>query len=192
MLVHELAHLRQHLSRPRFLLGRPDGAADADERAAAALTSLVRPGVGTAGAGRPTSTAGRVQDLPVAPGAGAGLVELVRTTARESVADGLGPAGLARHEVAPAAPAGPAGPAGGAGIPVGAPSAAPTVAPTAAGLPSAPGAPAAAAASGAGVAAGGPAATLLTDEVVDGLVDALERRLVAELERRGGRYTGVF
>ncbi|MBX9247138.1 hypothetical protein ICW40_20305, partial [Actinotalea ferrariae] len=62
------------------------------------------------------------------------------------------------------------------------------------GVPAPPAASGGAGGAGAGVGtvAGAPAATLLTDEVVDGLVDALERRLVAELERRGGRYTGVF
>jgi hypothetical protein len=46
-------------------------------------------------------------------------------------------------------------------------------------------------ASGTG-ASGEPGAPVLPEQIVDSMVDALEQRVLAELERRGGRYSGAF
>ena len=39
---------------------------------------------------------------------------------------------------------------------------------------------------------GGTGTDGMSDQMVDRLVDALEQRVLAEVERRGGRYSGLF
>ncbi len=188
VVAHELAHARNPVTRPRFLLGVPHGGIDADERNA---LGIGRRFAAAAGGGADAVRAGIVDDLPVG-----GLTRVA------------GFAGQARDAVS-----GYAGDAvGGAGPPdlgSGAP-----------GLPSLPGAgmPGAdlgAAASGAASAAMGAAGSAVDSVTgalsaaagadgtpggapppstvdIDRLADLLEQRLLKQIERRGGRYAGVF
>src|SRR5204863_935423 len=61
VVAHELAHTRNPVSRPRFLLEVPHGAADAEERAAQAVGRRVQ----AAGDQVASLGAGIVGDLPV-------------------------------------------------------------------------------------------------------------------------------
>ncbi|HET9656121.1 MAG TPA: DUF4157 domain-containing protein [Kineosporiaceae bacterium] len=89
------------------------------------------------------------------------------------------PGGFAAQASAlPASFSGPAAPGGSGGAPAGSPAPGPA-AWTAGAATADPAAP---------VTAPGP----LPEHVVDGLLDALEQRVLAELERRGGRYAEVF
>lgn len=140
--------------------------------------------------------------LPVAGVAGA--AQLAHEAARAAVAERLGAAAPTRPD-ATAAPAGAAlpgaaGSTGGRMMP-----ALPPAPPGMAGVaaehhPAGPRSPARGADrtpaspdavhTGAAASAGNPPAA--TDSAFDDLLDALEDRLLAELERRGGRYAGVF
>jgi hypothetical protein len=139
--------------------------------------------------------------LPVAGVAGA--AQLAREAARAAVAERLGAAAPTPPDqtAAPAGEAlrGAAGSSGGRVMPA-LPPAPPGMAGGAAEHPAGPRSPARAAGrtpaspdaadTGASAAAGNPPAA--TDPAFDDLLDALEDRLLAELERRGGRYAGVF
>lgn len=211
--AHELAHTAEHRSArnavatvaPRFLVGSLGRGADAGERRARQVGDAVQAAAGRAASApgessaavRPTVDVGR---LPVGGGGGpaaGGLpdstVSAVAAGVRGSstpTAAGAGTVAGVGSEIAEAIPpageavraaANRASPAGTAvspavsptGVDVGEAGAAALRPPTAGAQPS-----------GATVA-GVPAD-------IDGLVDALEERVLAELERRGGRYAGVF
>jgi hypothetical protein len=190
VLAHELAHVAERTPRPRFLLGSPGGAHDQGERQARRVGEAARAGaanlVGAMAAGLPATVAGgsRVADLPVGGGAG------VAGAARQATLNAAGLTGGAASIVAEAAdPAGPPVPAMTA---AGASSAAPGEV----GVGSWTGTPAgpatATAAAGPAAAGAAPGGGALGHSQVSELVEALEERLLAEIERRGGRYAGVF
>jgi hypothetical protein len=220
VLAHELAHLRQPLGRPRFLLERATSTPDADERAT--VQRLARPGapLTTAGTGAGIARAtgaGIIEDLPVAPGGTGGLLEAARAAAREELAtltgggDRTGPAaglegplattsepmatwtagaftdpGSALSPGSAPFPVGPAPTGNGTGPTTGLEPTVRTAFSAGASTLFGPGT-----ASGAG-ASGEPGAPILPEQIVDSMVDALEQRVLAELERRGGRYSGAF
>jgi hypothetical protein len=203
VVAHELAHLRRPAARPRFLLrsahtaagdGGSDagGAGDDEERAALAMGRRVQ----SAAASAEPVSAGIVDRLPVTGPNGAGVVEAARRAALAAVEE---------SELARTAAAGPAGQAG---------EAAPTVAWPAGGVGGGAGPDAAAALQspqspqslaggptqqgGAEGPAHGPSAqpgsggTAAGHVDIDRLAEAIEERVVREIERRGGRYAGVF
>jgi hypothetical protein len=217
LLAHELHHLREPVTRPRFRLAAPTGTLDLEERGARAVeTSLAGhalAGTGITGGNRPTSpvSANMVSRLPVGP----------TSLPRRSGPAGTGPSAetvnaralsaAAFTHVAPmhtsvADPPGWLPPQGAlvasptAGVPAGGTLADTTSQGSATpssiqpdGVTSALAAPAASVA--AAVAATSTMVTRsapLSEDVVDDLVDALERRVLAELERRGGRYSEAF
>ncbi|NLT55647.1 MAG: DUF4157 domain-containing protein [Actinomycetales bacterium] len=216
VIAHELAHLRQPLARPRFLLGIDRGDLDADERRAREFASGV-PGIGgSVSLPGPVSSAGLVEDLPVAgtpnptglaraamerygglaaTGAAGAVTAAAGVPGHLDVPGGLTPAGLASGgfdltggATALSRAGGLA--AGGSGSPADAADAGPGTGP-------APGSAAGPAAAPGGAAAGtnplaGQAPERLSESVVDRVVDAIEQRVLAEIERRGGRYREVF
>jgi hypothetical protein len=206
VLAHELSHARQPVGRPRFLLGIPSGAADADERTARSVGQRVGGGllgatsVGTAadqgsaeahrfGDQAGAMSAGVVDRLPVGGGAAAATVAN----------------GLPANEV-PDAPTG--------SVPDGAPAALAALLPLlnraenaetqtaqavehAAGAAgdtahSAENAAGQTAAHAAGTAANQVPGQLGQGADLDRIVEKLEQRVLRQLERRGGRYAGVF
>jgi len=191
VLAHELAHVAERTPRPRFLLGSLGGAHDQGERQARRVGEAARAGaadlVGGMAAGPLAAVAGgsRVADLPV--GGGAGVAGAARQATLNAAA---GLTGGAASTVAEAADL--AGPAVPAMTAAGASSAAPgdVGAGSSTGTPAGP----AAATAAAGPAAPGaaPGGGTLSHSQVSELLEALEERLLAEIERRGGRYAGVF
>ncbi len=191
VLAHELAHARRPVRRPRFLLAGTPAPVDDDERDAVAAgqrflggglpgrTRLPRPDTGTTAAGE--VGAGIVDRLPVGAGLGA-VGDLATRAARAAV--------LEASAVLPAHAEVLAG--GGAGPPRTVPEPGGTVPVEAAGTPVA------------GVSTGPPpppgragqatppqpggAAPLDADRVIE----LVEQRLQREIERRGGRWAGVF
>jgi hypothetical protein len=251
VLAHELTHARQPVGRPRFLLGIPSGAADADERTARSVGRRVRDGllgatnagatdIGATGIGAAEAaarkvgatevgaaeqvrfaegqrfsdqtgamSAGLVDRLPVGGAAAAGMLgapsNVVPNEVRSALPGGLPgavPDGLP-SAVSGAVPSGPA-----ALLPM-LGSAESTAEPTARTLEHAAGSATHLADQAAGQAAGqatgspaghpgeqsagqaaGQAGHSAAD--LDRIVEALEQRLLRQLERRGGRYAGVF
>jgi hypothetical protein len=187
VLAHELMHTRYPVSRPRFLLAGTSAPVDDDERAALA-TGRGLLGGGSGGPGG--SGAGIVDRLPVGAGIGA-VGELATRAARAAVLEATAAASLLAADrpgsvTAPAAtvPTAPdatvtegAGSTG--GVAVGGPNT---------GLGGGPG-------TGQppgqthGVAAGPGGGTALD---ADRVVELVEERLLREIERRGGRWAGVF
>jgi hypothetical protein len=234
VVAHELAHARNPVTRPRFLLEIPDGSADADERTA---LSVGRRFQSMAAGGGDTIRAGIVEELPVG---GLGRVGGIAGQARAALTGGgpLGGAafsggalGGALGDAAGGALSGGAlsgAAALGSGALSGALSGAGALAedtlegelpdvgmpqlPGTGGAPNWPGAGmpgadltgagggvagAASAAmgaitsvTGAGSAPGG--ANPPSNVDIDRLADLLEQRLLKQIERRGGRYAGVF
>lgn len=178
LVAHELAHLGSAVVRPRFLLRDRAAHVDDDERHALGVGDAAGPGVA---------------GLPVA-GAGRGVLEVARRAAAAAVAEALpataGPVGTDGGEGATAEPVG----WGGEPSPGGASeSTASRTAPAAPGPVGAPGGQpgAASAPTGAtGAPNAAPGTGVLPD--MDRVVEALEERLLVELERRGGRWAGVF
>ncbi|GID92477.1 hypothetical protein Adi01nite_18890 [Amorphoplanes digitatis] len=189
VLAHELTHTRNPVRRPRFLLGGMSGLLDDDERSALA-----------AGADRlkaaPEAAAGIVDRLPVGGGIGAvgevatraaraavleataspiasaaGWAQNARSTATEAMSTATGLVDGATDGLAD----GLAGATGAVTDAVGAATGAVGTAVNAVGN----------AASG---LAGKAAAALDPDKVVE----IVEARLLREIERRGGRWAGVF
>jgi hypothetical protein len=177
LLAHELAHTRSPVVRPRFLLAGHDHVPDSDERDA--LDAGARAAQGG------THSAGLVDDLPVGAGAG-GVAEMARRAVRAALAGAAaGPA--AGRTIGPAA----SWPTGGAAEDVLPEASSDGPPPGAAAAPARAAAAApAAAAPASGPVGGAPAPADLPD--MDRLVEALEQRLLVELERRGGRWAGVF
>lgn len=234
-LSHELVHLRQPLSRPRFLLRRPGQTLDADERRAAAAAAAWpagpvaavmggRPddvGLGRAGPPRPLGLGAPVSELPVTRPAAA--ADVAGAAPRQAVAslgavttqppmtlpafghgpgDGwsLGdpvPSGLATTQLSGAWRTAAGVSQASASIPAFGqpPTAGPHTALDAASTAPLPDAAPAASQAGATSSDQQPASALSVaslEHLMDGILDALEQRLVSDLERRGGRYAGVF
>ncbi|MEU0885665.1 DUF4157 domain-containing protein [Lentzea sp. NPDC005914] len=195
VLAHELTHTRQPVTRPRFLLRRATGAVDSDERAALSANRTVRrwPDLTSGPAGALSTAAGVVDQLPVG-GAGAAVAEAAATAARAAVVETFASATGGRSALAAA---------GGA------------VDQTLSQVAELPGVPGSDARSLSGqaqatvstvagrtadqvpvTAAGQQAAGQQSVQAgridIDRLTRELEQRLLRQLERRGGRYTGVF
>ncbi|WP_370964400.1 DUF4157 domain-containing protein [Amycolatopsis sp. cg9] len=164
VLAHELAHARRPVGRPRFLLGLPEGAADEDERAARSAGEAVR-----STADRAVS-AGVVDRLPVGGAGAGGVVDVATQAAKAAVADEVAQARQPVTQYFGAAAQVAAGEAR-------------DTAGEAAG-------PVAETANRAAVtvASGPPGAGVDLDRIAE----AIEARVLRQLERRGGRYTGVF
>jgi hypothetical protein len=192
VLAHELAHTRRQVSRPRFLLASATGPVDEDEREALAVGHgrLRHGSPGTTVAPQGSVAAGIVDRLPV--GAGVGPIGELSAGAgvRETTAASSSFAPSARGAVINAATADEAASgnaAGGAGLGGGGGD-------TASG--------------GTGADAGGsattppgstpggsqppPAAGGGVPLDPDRIVELVEERLLREIERRGGRWAGVF
>ncbi|MCW6006168.1 DUF4157 domain-containing protein [Micromonospora sp. CPCC 205371] len=205
VLAHELSHARQPVRRPRFLLASMSGAVDDDERGAlAAGRGLIASGTsaaGLAGGGGPETGAGLVDRLPVGGGVGAvsAVTEVATRAARAAVIEagaspsggtglggmglgGMGLGGMGFGDLAGGFPGG-----GGNSVATDAPTSAPesgTVSGTASGGTGAANDSTTAAVA---VTAGGNAGVDM-----DMVVEAVEERLLREIERRGGRWAGVF
>ena len=198
VIAHELAHARRPLPRPRFLLPDRHGQHDDEERFAAERGESAAAGLGALlSANGRFPAPGSTGELPVG-GTGAAAAASVAASVARSVlseafgGDGQGGAagragaadsGAGAMAATNASAPGVALPAFGAG----------TTAATATAVPgpsAAEGDPDGGAAAGASPAAaqGGAGSALDLDE----LVASLEDRLIRDLERRGGRYEGVF
>ena len=198
VLAHELTHTKSPVRRPRFLLSGASGLLDDDERQALAA--------GQERLGQATSTgAGIVDSLPVGGGGMGAVSEVATRAARAAVIEASGsPMGGAfggMQSAAGNAFSGMAGMAGDAmsglqsaaghaagdaaeGASAAVSDAAGSVTGAVAGAAQAAGG----AAAGAGAAGAGAAKPLDPDQVVE----IVERRLLREIERRGGRWAGIF
>jgi Domain of unknown function (DUF4157) len=180
VLAHELSHVAERAPAPRFLLGSLGGAVDEGERRARQVGAAV--GAGTLGAAGAAPGAlgavlagSQVADLPV--GGGAAMAGAVRQAVAGPLESAAGVAAATGERVAGLSP--PALPApGDTGATMGAAAAV--------------GSAAAAAGPAAATLAAGPAGAPMSHGQVSELLEALEDRLLAEIERRGGRYAGVF
>jgi hypothetical protein len=172
VVAHELAHARNPVSRPRFLLEVPHGSLDADERSALSVGRRVAE---TAATG-----AGIVGNLPVG---GSGRIPDVGAAARSALPDVSLPDLHAPDLHAPDLPA--------PGLPGPDPH-----------LPQLPGVGAAVSSleqqAGSAVTQAGTAAVQAASGAagggvdIDHLAEVLEQRVLRQLERRGGRYSGLF
>jgi hypothetical protein len=182
IIAHELAHARQPVSRPRFMLGIPHGVADTEERAAQAIGQRVQAAgdaVTSTGAGMAAGIgAGIVGDLPVG-----GLGRVLPGGGRIPDVDGMLNQAVAGHLPQVDFPQVPD-----MHLPGGATAA----------LEEAGGAVthAASALTGSATSAvhalSGAAANALGGLDIDHLAEVLEQRVLRQIERRGGRYTGMF
>lgn len=168
VLAHELSHARRPVRRPRFLLAGLSGAVDDDERAALAAGG-VRQGGTPNDAG--TVSAGIIERLPVGSGMG-GVTDVAARVARATLIE----AGASMPSPYPEQVMGNASPTTQE-------AAVPTAAP--------------AVQAGATTGAGGGKATEASRTGpqpldVERVVEAVEERLLREIERRGGRWAGVF
>ena len=182
VLAHELTHTRNPVRRPRFLLGGGSTLLDDDERQA---LSAGRDRLAQAS----TTGAGIVDSLPVGGGLGA-VGDVATRAARAAVLEASGsPMGGAFPGLS--AGAGPAS-AAAAGVEQAGSAAMGTASATldsAAGAVSQPAtAGSGALGSGSSAAAGAAKAALDPDQIVE----IVEQRLLREIERRGGRWAGVF
>ena len=200
VLAHELTHTRSPVRRPRFLLDGASGLLDDDERQALDAGRRAVTQAGTAasrsGATAMQTGAGIVDQLPVGGGIGA-VGDVAQRAARaavlEATASPLGGAAGAFGGMA----AGASGTFGAMSEPVTNAAADPSGDP-AGGVSTAGGGTAgggtaggATAGGGAGTAGGaGPAAKQALDP--DKIMEVVEQRLLREIERRGGRWAGVF
>lgn len=200
VVAHELTHARRPVSRPRFLLEGLHGGGDDDERSALALGRRFAGSLGGAVTGGADEIrAGIVDELPVG---GLGRVTGALGQARDAVGGGLPDVGAAAGGAVSEFVSG-----GGAGWPgAGMPGAdvgtaagdAVSGAASAAmgGASAAMGAVGSVVDAAAGTVAhadgtpGGAAPPSTVD--IDRLADLLEQRLLRQIERRGGRYAGVF
>ncbi|MFC6016060.1 DUF4157 domain-containing protein [Plantactinospora solaniradicis] len=190
VLAHELAHTRQPVRRPRFLLAGGAGLLDDDERQAVATGRDLLAGNLPDAAGD-TIAAGIVDRLPVGGGLGA-VRELVTQTTHAVIE--------AMPQLPGAVPGMDAGPAGAyAGLPTVSGPLGPGAEGPVPGDPARPdgnggstgGSTPAGGGTPAGAAAGGtPSPDTPLDP--DRVVEIVEERLLREIERRGGRWAGVF
>jgi hypothetical protein len=187
VLAHELTHTRSPVRRPRFLLDGVSALLDDDERQA---LSAGREKLGQA----TTAGAGIVDSLPVGGGLG-GVSEVATRAARAAIIEASGsPMGSAFSGMQSAAGDAFSGLQGAAGSAMsGMQQAAGSAISDVAG-------DVASAATGAvdGVAQGvvgavtGGAGAAKAPLDPDQVVEIVERRLLREIERRGGRWAGVF
>lgn len=203
-LTHELTHLRTPLPRARFMLSEtdhghgPDHEADHDERTALVAGEFAETGPTGGGREDTARSAGIVGDLTVS---GAAAVAQAVRAARQVATEVLSPRGAAAGLPDTLVPASSGAGAGGAsGLPASTDGSAQITAQTSTGElngesntegPTASGGHGGAARSGT-VGRPGPSAASLDEGFVDALVVALEARMLAEAERRGGRWAGVF
>ncbi|MEU4237146.1 DUF4157 domain-containing protein [Actinoplanes sp. NPDC026619] len=189
VLAHELMHTRSPVRRPRFLLDGASGLLDDDERQALA-----------AGKQAATTGAGIVDSLPVGGGLGA-VSEVATRAARAAVIEASGsPMGSAFSGAAGDAFSGLQGMAGNAmsGVQEAAGGAVSAAGQAAGGVAGAAGGVAGAAGGVAGAVGGAVGAVADAAGAVkhaldpDQVVEIVERRLLREIERRGGRWAGVF
>jgi hypothetical protein len=180
VLAHELAHVRRPVRRPRFLLSGASSLMDDDEQEALATGQ---------GLGRNPVGAGIVDRLPVGAGLGA-VGEVATRAARAAVIEATAAMPAFPSGGGLGAPAFPSGGGTGAAFPA-------ETAPGALGQPGgsdvagpqvSAGAPTAPATGQQPAAEHGVAAVLDADRVVE----IVEERLLREIERRGGRWAGVF
>jgi hypothetical protein len=184
VVAHELAHTRNPVSRPRFMLGAPHGAADLEERAAQAVGQRVQ----AAGDQLGSMGAGIVGELPV--GGAANLGAAARSALSGHLPD------VPDLPSLPGMPSPPDVQLPDAHLPdVHLPNGALPRVPdmhlpgsATAALEQAGGAVShAAAALTGGTPGGGPGGL-----DIDHLAEVLEQRVLRQIERRGGRYSGMF
>jgi hypothetical protein len=195
VLAHELTHTKSPVRRPRFLLSGASGLLDDDERQALAA--------GRDRLGQATSAgAGIVDSLPVGGGGMGAVSEVATRAARAAVIEASGsPMGSAFSGMQSAAGDAFSGLQGMAGNAMSglqsaagdaAEGAASAVGDAAGSVAGAVGGAAQAAggalAGAAGAGGAGAAKPLDPDQVVE----IVERRLLREIERRGGRWAGIF
>jgi hypothetical protein len=197
VLAHELMHTRSPVRRPRFLLGGISGLLDDDERQALAAgrERLAGAGQGLLEGGRRRvaeavpAAAGIVEQLPVGGGLGAIGDVATRTAKAAALEAASGPLGAAQGWASRAQNAA-------AGVADSAGAMASSALSTASGAVDA----ATTAASGAvegvagqAVAAVQPLAAAAKSVLdPDKIVEIVESRLLREIERRGGRWAGMF
>jgi hypothetical protein len=187
VLAHELAHTRNPVRRPRFLLGGMSGLLDDDERQAR-----------TAGQQAVTTGAGIVDSLPVGGGLGA-VGDVATRAAKAAVLEATAsPLGGALDRASSAVDSAVAGARGAVDSALGGPGGAvdravggarDAVDSAVGGAVDAAGGAGTAAGRAAGAVAGAAAGAVLDPDQV---VEIVERRLLREIERRGGRWAGVF
>jgi hypothetical protein len=175
VLAHELTHTRSPVRRPRFLLSGASALLDDDERQALAAGRDTAESVG----------AGIVDQLPVGGGIGAVADVAVRAAKAAVIEAGAAPLSAASSWADGTSDAGfPAVTAAG-------PAAAATPGP---GSPAAPDGPGLSGTTGPqpgpGTAPAGGAGAPALDP--DRVMEIIEERLLREIERRGGRWAGVF
>jgi hypothetical protein len=200
VLAHELTHTRNPVRRPRFFLGGASGLLDDDERSALAagrqqLAGLAGQGrdaaAGLADQGR-EAAAGIVGQLPVGGGLGA-IGDVATRAARAAVLEAVaGPMAAAQGFAGNAMSA-----ASGAMDTVsGAVGTASDALDSAAGAASGAVDAVSGAASGVAAQAAGAAGQVASAAKAaldpDKVVEIVEQRLLREIERRGGRWAGVF
>jgi hypothetical protein len=191
VLAHELTHVRSPVRRPRFFLGGAAGLLDDDERGALAagrsmLTGAANDALGTAASqAAGTVSAGIVDQLPVGTGVG-NVGELAARAARAAVIEATAavPGFAALQSAADAVPGALGFPS--AVAPAAASQATAAAEPGAVSLVESPVAPGA----GGGPGSAGAATAPAVDP--DRIVEIVEERLLREMERRGGRWAGVF
>ncbi|MGX6606298.1 eCIS core domain-containing protein [Micromonosporaceae bacterium Da 78-11] len=183
VLAHELTHTRSPVRRPRFLLDGASALLDDDERQALAA--------GRDRAGQAAATgAGIVDSLPVGGGMGA-VGEVATRAARaavlEAAASPVGSAFSGLSAMGSSAMSAATGALGSAGT-----VASEAVSDTASGAMSAVAGAASGAVAQATTAVGGVADAARNALDPDKIVEIVEQRLLREIERRGGRWAGVF
>ncbi|MEU7904690.1 DUF4157 domain-containing protein [Actinoplanes sp. NPDC049118] len=185
VLAHELTHTRNPVRRPRFLLGGMSGLLDDDERSALA-----------AGADRlkavPDAAAGIVDRLPVGGGIGAVgdvATRAARAAVLEATASPIAAAtGWAQNARSTATEA----MSTATGMVDGATDAATGAVDAATGAVDAATGAVGTAVNAVGTAASGLAGKAAAALDPDKVVEIVEARLLREIERRGGRWAGVF
>jgi hypothetical protein len=183
VLAHELTHTRSPVRRPRFFLGGASALLDDDERSALAAGGPLGQARAAAGA----AGAGIVDRLPVGGGLGA-VGDVATRAARAAVLEATaGPLAGDVRDVAAGVTDPVAGAVSGAsGLVQQAVDPAARAAETVSGAAAA--GAAGVGAAGVGGAAGAAKAALDPDKVVE----IVEQRLLREIERRGGRWAGMF
>jgi len=200
VLAHELTHTRSPVRRPRFLLSGLSGLLDDDERQAlsAGRERLAGAGQGLVESGRqrvadalPTG-AGIVDQLPVGGGLGA-VGDVATRAAKAAMLEATsGPLGAAQGWAGGAQNALTGAVDSASGMASGAMSAASGAVDSATDAVSGAAGQAMSAVQGAAQTAGGLASGGKNAMDPDKIVEIVESRLLREIERRGGRWAGMF
>jgi hypothetical protein len=189
VLAHELTHTRNPVRRPRFFLGGASALLDDDERSALAAGRQQLSGVADQGR---DAAAGIVNQLPVGGGLGA-IGDVATRAARAAVMEAAaGPMAAAQGFAGNAMSAASGAMNTVSGALDTASGAVDTVAGAASGAVDAVGGAASGLASQAAGAAGQVASAAKAALDPDKVVEIVEQRLLREIERRGGRWAGVF